>query len=57
MIKTLIMLLVKLRWAYFHIHPHYVKFWMDSERTEAHFQNVKDGSIHSNYVWIDEPPT
>ncbi len=50
--KAIIMFLVKLRWAYFHIHPHYFKFTVNSE---PHFQNVKTGRIHSNYVWVDSP--
>jgi len=53
--KAIIMFFVNLRWAYFHVHPSYVKFWMDSEHTEAHFQHVKRGTLHSNLVWTDEP--
>ena len=51
--KSVIMFLVKVRWAYFHIHPHYNKFYMDSEINEAHFLNIKTGSLHSNLVWVD----
>lgn len=51
--KLLIMSVVKLRWAYFHVSPRYVKFYMDSGHTEAHFQHVKTGAIHSNLVWVD----
>jgi len=53
--KILIMALVRLRWAYFHMHPWYFKFYMDSDGKEAHFQHAKTGQIHSNLVWIDNP--
>lgn len=36
---------LKLRWAYFHVHPSYYKFSI--EGTEFHFQNVKTGTLHS----------
>jgi len=29
-----------------------MKFYMDSEKTEAHFQHRKNGTIHSNLEWI-----
>jgi hypothetical protein len=48
------MFLVKMRWWYFHINPSYIKFYMDSESKEAHFQNIKTGQIHSNFVWVEE---
>jgi len=41
--------ILSVRWAYFHISPSYIKFYMDSERTEAHFQHKKYGTLHSNY--------
>lgn len=50
--KSLIMTLVHLRWAYFHIHPNYTKFYMDAGKTEAHFQHKKTGHIHSNFKWV-----
>jgi len=50
--KFLIMTLVKMRWIYFHIHPSYFKFTVNGE---PHFQNLKNNTIHSNYVWVDEP--
>jgi hypothetical protein len=53
--KAIVMSLVNLRWAYFHINPNYMKFYMDSERKEAHFQHRKTGAIHSNLIWVDEP--
>ena len=49
--KQIIMIIVKLRWIYFHLSPMYVKFYMTPE--EAHFQHRKDGSIHSNITWVD----
>lgn len=51
--KVLIMFLVKLRWAYFHVSPSYIKFYVSNDSDEAHFQHVKNGSIHSNLVWGD----
>jgi len=42
-------LLFRLRWAYFHMHPGYTKFYMDSERKEAHFFHAKTNSVHSPY--------
>ena len=51
--KFLIMTLINLRWAYFHINPMYVKFYVDSERKETHFQHRKTGQLHSNFVWVD----
>lgn len=53
--KSIIMFFVKIRWLYFHVSPSYVKFYMDSSKTEAHFQHVKIGSIHSNFIWLDDP--
>lgn len=52
--KLLIMTIVNIRWFYFHISPMYVKFYMDSERTEAHFQHIKTGQLHCNYSWSEE---
>lgn len=51
--KAIIMFLVKLRWAYFHVHPNYIKFYMGGGSDEAHFQHRKTGAIHSNLVWKD----
>lgn len=53
--KAIIMFLVRLRWWYFHVHPRYAKFTMDPEGKEAHFQDLRDGSIHSNLIWVDDP--
>lgn len=44
--------ILKLRWMYFHIHPHYLKFHMGGG--EYHFQNLKTGNIHSQWVIKDE---
>lgn len=54
--KSIIMLCVKLRWAYFHLNPYYLKFYMDEGRTEAHFQHIKTGVLHSNLVWVGKLP-
>ena len=39
---------LKIRWAYFHLHPNYIKFYMAPD--EAHFQHVHSGTIYSNYI-------
>ena len=49
------MFFVKLRWLYFHISPRYVKFGMGGGSNEYHFQNMKKNTIHSNFVWIEDP--
>lgn len=41
---------INIRWWYFHISPRYIKFYMDSECTEAHFQHTKTGQLHSQVV-------
>ena len=52
--KFLIMTLVNIRWAYFHVNPNYIKFYMSSESNEAHFQHRKTGQLHSNLVWVEQ---
>ena len=42
-------LLFRMRWAYFHAHPGYTKFYMDNARTEAHFFHARTNSLHSDY--------
>jgi len=51
MYKLYIMAILKIRWAYFHINPNYIKFTMGDE---THFQHRKTGTLHCNYVWDDE---
>ena len=51
--KFFVMFLIKLRWSYFHVSPSYIKFGMGGGSDEYHFQNVNDGSIHSNFVWVE----
>jgi hypothetical protein len=41
-------LVLRLRWAYFHIHPSYMKFRMTE--TENHFQHKSTGRIHSDVI-------
>jgi hypothetical protein len=41
----ILIIFIKLRWIYFHIHPSYYKFKMSE--TECHFQNLKTNTIHS----------
>jgi len=53
MIKFIVMAIIKLRWIYFHINPMYVKFYVDSSRSEAHFQHRLTGQLHSNFKWVD----
>ena len=38
--------ITRLRWFWFHLHPDYIKFYMDAN--EAHFQNIRTGNIHSD---------
>lgn len=51
--KFFIMMLVNIRWAYFHIHPHYYKFKISSEG-DSYFQNVKTGEMVHNFTWNDD---
>lgn len=46
--------LINLRWAYFHIHPSYIKFYVDENKTEAHFQHRKYGTLHSYFVIVED---
>lgn len=48
MIKLIVMFFIKLRWAYFHVNPSYLKFTLDND---AYFQHSKTGVIHCNYSW------
>jgi len=41
---------LKLRWFYFHVCPWYYKFYMDATRTEAHFQNMRSNTLHSQII-------
>jgi len=47
--RFIIMFMVHLRWAYFHISPMYIKFYMTAD--EPWFQHKRNGSIHCNYRW------
>ena len=48
-IQVVVMLiLLKLRWVYFHICPWYRKFSIAG--TELHFQNMRTNTIHSRVV-------
>ena len=49
--KMLILAVLKLRWAYFHANPNYIKFSIDS-KSESYFQH-KSGSLHCNLTWDD----
>lgn len=42
---------IKIRWAYFHVSPMYLKFYMTAD--EPWFQHKRNGSIHCNYTIID----
>lgn len=53
-LKTVLRILVKLRWVYFHLHPGYVKFTVNAGDEEAYFFfffffHAKTNSIHHNY--------
>ncbi len=43
----LLKLFIGLRWAYFHVHPSYKKFYFDADDKDGMFQNIKDGSLHA----------
>jgi hypothetical protein len=49
--KLIVMSIVNLRWAWFHINPRYLKFTMDKE---VYFQDMKTGCILYNYHWEEE---
>jgi len=49
-VKLLITIVLKLRWAYLHVHPGYKKFTIG---TESYFQYVKTGQIVYNYSFKD----
>lgn len=51
MLKYFIIFCVKVRWAWFHINPMYIKFYMTND--ECHFQHRTTGVLFSNYVWAD----
>jgi len=46
----LLIVALKIRWAYFHVCPWYIKFYMDSTESECHFQNMKTNTIHSQLI-------
>jgi hypothetical protein len=52
----LLKILINIRWQYFHLHPHYLKFSMSSNSNECHFQHAKTGGIHSNIIIADNKP-
>lgn len=45
---VLITILLKVRWAWFHINPRYIKFYVTDD--EAHFQDQQTGMIFCNYT-------
>lgn len=49
-VKFFLRLLFHMRWAYFHIHPGYVKIIVDEASQEAHFFHAKTNSLHCNYT-------
>ncbi len=50
----LLKMVLKIRWWYFHINPNFIKFYMDSSRSEAHFQHIKTGELHCNYAVVEQ---
>jgi hypothetical protein len=48
--RFLVRMLLRIRWAYFHVSPAYTKLYVDEARTEAHFFHARTNSIHSNYT-------
>lgn len=45
--RLILAFLLRIRWAYFHVNPNYIKFYMTED--EAHFQHSKTGLIHSDF--------
>lgn len=43
---SILWVLIKARWAYMHIHPHYAKWSLTGE--EWSFQNVRTGTLHND---------
>jgi len=39
---------INIRWAYLHLNPRYMKFYIGNE---PHFQHLKLGTIHSNLLY------
>ena len=46
--RYLLNILLRLRWAYFHLNPAYTKLFMDSARTEAHFFHARTNTLYSD---------
>ncbi len=55
MVRIILRMLISLRWAYFHIHPGYQKFYIDADRTEAHFFCARTNAMHPNYKLVTPP--
>lgn len=45
--KLILNFMSNVRWAYFHLHPSYEKFYLTDK--EAMFYNHKSNTIHVNY--------
>ena len=41
------LMMLRVRWGYFHVHPHYIKFKME---TDTYFQNIKTGEICCDFT-------
>lgn len=44
---ALLKIILRFRWAYFHVHPGYTKVWMSAK--EAHFFHAKTNTLHCDY--------
>ena len=53
---ALLSVLCRVRWAYFHIHPGYTKFYVDEAHTEAHFSHARTNTTHCDYEVIRSWP-
>ncbi len=51
MSKFLLHAFINIRWAYFHINPMYIKFYVE---VEPWFQHRTNGSIHCNYSILEK---
>ena len=45
---VLLLILIKVRWVYFHMCPWYRKFSVNG--TDKHFQNIKTNAIHRQII-------
>ena len=49
-LRVLVKGVLKVRWAYFHLSPTYVKVVRDTKGKEVHFYNRKTNTLHCQYT-------